>query len=98
MVLKEDLDIILVVVVGTLTISSILIGLFAYIFTFQKKFSLQQSKHQKELLNAMVLAQELERKNLSRDLHDGIGASLSIVKMKVSNIKKTAQHLTRMTL
>ena len=55
----------------------------------QKEINYQQSisafKTQKELevMQAMILGEEAERKRIARDLHDGIGSRLSALKMQL---------------
>lgn len=85
--LKEDIDIILVVVVGTSTVALLLLGFVWFYYYYQKKLYMQQNKHQNALLSAMAQAQENERKNISRDLHDDLGANLSLIKLKMGNIR-----------
>jgi signal transduction histidine kinase len=58
--------------------------------TIEKEINYNQSisflKNQKEneVMQAMINGEELERKRIARDLHDGIGSRLSALKMKLS--------------
>ena len=45
-----------------------------------------ESDYQKSLLNAGILAQEVERRRMAIDLHDGIGGLLSVVKLYLDKI------------
>ncbi|MFN3555054.1 MAG: response regulator [Bacteroidales bacterium] len=47
-----------------------------------------QKEHEKEILNAIVETQENERKRFSRDLHDGLGAILSTLKIYIGLLQK----------
>lgn len=51
------------------------------LFRQQKKHQLIESAYQKELLNTFILAQEEERNRIAKELHDDIGAMLTIVKL-----------------
>lgn len=58
--------------------------------TIEKEINYNQNisflKNQKEIevMQAMINGEELERKRIARDLHDGIGSRLSALKMKLS--------------
>lgn len=45
--------------------------------------------HQKELLNAVIESQEVERKRVGRDLHDGVGTALSSLRLIIDMSKPT---------
>lgn len=64
---------------------------------FQKNLFIQKLKqetlkniHQNDLLRANIEAQEAERKRIAQDLHDELGALLSIIKMNILMLEK--QH------
>ena len=44
--------------------------------------------HQKELLRSSILVQEEERKRIARNLHDELGAALSMIRMRIMNLEK----------
>ncbi len=44
-------------------------------------------------LNSMLEGQEMERKRIAREIHDGIGPLLSTVKMNLANIEGDINHL-----
>ncbi|MBW6479512.1 MAG: response regulator [Bacteroidales bacterium] len=48
----------------------------------------RQKEHDREVLNAILETQENERKRFSRDLHDGLGAILSALKIYAGLLQK----------
>lgn len=66
-----------------------------YDITQQKniEISLRESEKRLHQLSSQLLtAQEVERKRIALDLHDGIGQSLSAIKYSIENIVRDAQH------
>ena len=49
------------------------------------------------VLNSMIEGQELERKRLSREIHDGIGPLLSTLKMNLNSIEGDVASVTKKT-
>lgn len=66
----------------------------------QAEEALAQSEKQLRLLSAQLLtAQEKERKRVARELHDGIGQSLTAIKFRLENaIKQTSQSIDRVNV
>lgn len=58
------------------------------IFDYMDKMEREKRASEKRYLSIMVQTEELERKRLAKDLHDGLGPLLSTVKMSVSALKK----------
>jgi signal transduction histidine kinase len=56
------------------------------IFHYMKKMADEKRELEKELLHAIIQAEESERKRFAKDLHDGLGPILSTVKMSLSTI------------
>eukprot|EP01133_Synstelium_polycarpum_P017865 gene17865-21301_t len=66
---------------------------------FQRNFYQQQLDkealklmHQKELLSSTIQVQEKERKRIATDLHDELGAALSIIRMQLMQLEQQNQH------
>jgi signal transduction histidine kinase len=45
-------------------------------------------KHQQDLLKSSIEVQEEERKRMAADLHDEMGATLSLIRMRISSLEK----------
>lgn len=80
-----------------LIIFSVAIGVVMLNFHFQKRLlteKLEQDKlitiHQTELLRSSILAQEEERKRIAQDLHDELGAILSIMRMHLKLLEQSS--------
>lgn len=94
MAFTENLTLILFGVFFSATLS---IGVVFIFLLFGRKMENIQSAHDLELknkelemMNAVVHAQEAERKNIARNLHDDVGAILSIAQR---NLKLTLNNL-----
>ena len=57
----------------------------------QNKLNVQemQTQHQQEMLKATLTSQEEERNRLGTELHDGVGALLSTIKMNLQVSQRT---------
>lgn len=76
-------------------IFAISIGVILLQAHFRKNLFLQllkqretETSHQKELLRATVETQEAERKRIAQDLHDELGAMLSIARMQLVQLER----------
>jgi signal transduction histidine kinase len=73
-------------------ISSLLltVGVFLIrkIFNYLKKIEQNRIESEKYILQAVVQAEERERKRFAKDLHDGLGPLLSTVKMSITTLSK----------
>ncbi|MDD5150485.1 MAG: sensor histidine kinase [Flavobacterium sp.] len=51
---------------------------------YNQSISFLKNQKENEVMQAMINGEEIERKRIARDLHDGIGSRLSALKMKLS--------------
>lgn len=52
---------------------------------YNQNISFFKNQKENEVMQAMINGEEIERKRIARDLHDGIGSRLSALKMKLSH-------------
>ena len=88
-------DIVLVYFIGTFAMLLLAGAIFFFFIVYQKRLLQKEleinrirAKQQKEILKNTVQAQEKERKRIARDLHDEVGAMLSVVKLNINRIEK----------
>ncbi|GAA4339816.1 hypothetical protein GCM10023149_50780 [Mucilaginibacter gynuensis] len=76
---------VIIAIAGTLllVVSFILINIRNQNRLLKQRQRLQKAEleHQKELLNAVIESQEIERKRVGRDLHDDVGTALSSLRL-----------------
>ena len=84
---------------GTITFLLLAVGLFTFLLQYQKRIIKQdlafkdaEVKHGQELYLGTLEATERERERLARDLHDVIGASLSTMRLQLSDLEHKAAH------
>ena len=72
-------------------------ALVAFFLIYQRRLIGQQltlqtlqNAYQKELLTAAIAAEERERERIGSDLHDGLGSSLSAVKLLLTQLERPA--------
>jgi signal transduction histidine kinase len=58
------------------------------IFKYMKTVESEKRDMEKNILNAIIQAEETERKRFAKDLHDGLGPILSTVKMSMSSLTR----------
>ncbi len=83
-------QLILLVVAGTIGVMLMAFSLIFFVSLYKRrvlenKLSVEQlkTKHQQEMLKATLTSQEEERNRLGTELHDGVGAMLSTIKMNL---------------
>jgi signal transduction histidine kinase len=73
------------IIVGTLLFITLGGFIVMLIYVYQKRLQVKQ----KELFDAVLLAQEQEQERIARDLHDQIGPAFSIIRSQISCIDET---------
>uniref|UniRef100_UPI0032EDACB9 sensor histidine kinase n=1 Tax=Ekhidna sp. TaxID=2608089 RepID=UPI0032EDACB9 len=58
-------------------------------------FEQERSQHQKELFQREIETQEKERMQIARDIHDDLGATVSAIKLIITNSYTHDEHLVR---
>jgi two-component system NarL family sensor kinase len=82
------------------------VALVVFLVVYQKRLLQQQlhlrlaeAAYQRQLLAAVIEAQELERERIGRDLHDGIGSTLATAKLLVGRLENSvAEETTNLTI
>ncbi|QDA59219.1 sensor histidine kinase [Hymenobacter jejuensis] len=71
------------------------LGIVGFVVRYQRRLLQQQGEvreireaAQQQALEAALLAQEEERRRIAADLHDGVGTTLSIVKLHLSTLNR----------
>jgi signal transduction histidine kinase len=89
--------------IGSTFLLLLVVAIVTYAFLHQKKVvQLSKRLHEEEIrnqqavFNALQEGEEKERKRLAEELHDGIGAKLSGLKMNVEYLKSTARENTEL--
>jgi len=92
---SENTEIVMIFFVGTFAMVFLAAAIIFFFITYQKRLLKKEleinrvkAEQQEELLRNILSAQEKERKRIARDLHDEVGAMLSVVKLNVSRIAK----------
>jgi signal transduction histidine kinase len=92
-------DVVLVYFIGTVGMILLAGGIFFFFITYQKRLLQKQLElnqirqdQQQEILRNTIQAQEKERKRIAQDLHDEVGAMLSVVKLNVARIEKKSEE------
>lgn len=65
------------------------------LYAQQEELRLMETNYQRDLLNASLEAQEVERKRVASDLHDGVGSLLSAAKLYLRQLSPRKAHPKR---
>lgn len=83
-------DLLTVASVGTAVLFLLAIAIIGFVVLYQRKIFNKQSRiaeletaNQKELVNAVLVAKELEQKRIAQELHDEIDSSINTIKMSL---------------
>lgn len=87
--------VILLVIIGTIGVMLMAFSVVFFVLLYRRKMLENQlkmreveNKHQQEMLNATLKSQEEERNKLGIELHDGVGAMLSSIKLNLQVAKR----------
>lgn len=92
-------EIILIYLIGTFAMVVLAGAIFFFFVSYQKRLlkkeleiNIIKSRQQEEILKNTILSQEKERKRIAQDLHDEVGAMLSVVKLNVSLFERKSDN------
>lgn len=87
--------VILLVIIGTIGVMLMAFSVVFFVLLYRRKMLENQlkmreveNKHQQEMLSATLKSQEEERNRLGTELHDGVGAMLSSIKVNLQVAKR----------
>lgn len=91
-------DIILVYFIGSVGMLLLAGGILFFFVAYQKRLLKKEielnkvkADQQKEIIRNTILAQEKERKRIAQDLHDEVGAMLSVIKINLGRLEKKSE-------
>ncbi len=92
-------EIVIIYFIGTFGMILLAGTIFFFFITYQKRLLQKQlelnktkADQQEEIIKNTINEQEKERKRIARDLHDEVGAMLSVVKLNVGRIEKKSEE------
>ncbi len=68
------------------------------IFKHMRRMEMMRRHSEKILLNAIIQAEEKERKRFAKDIHDGLGPLLSTIKMSISSLSHLKENEQTMNI
>jgi signal transduction histidine kinase len=93
-------EIILVYSIGTFGMIILAGAIFFFFITYQKRIlkkeleiNIIKNQQQEEILRTTILSQEKERKRIAQDLHDEVGAMLSVVKLNIALFERKSETI-----
>lgn len=90
----KEQEIFLLMALGVIIMLMLATAFVVFYTRFQRKLLLQKMQGQELLLQKTILAQEEERSRIAKDLHDEIGAKLSIIYLHLQRLKKASVQST----
>lgn len=98
-------ELVVVYFIGTLGMILLAAVIVFFFVAYQKRLLTKQlelnrikSAQQDEIIRNTIAAQEKERKRIAQDLHDEVGAMLSVVKLNIGRIEKKSENDTAKNL
>lgn len=95
----DQSDIILIFVVSAVVVLSLSLVIILFVVFYQRRVIRQneeiqkmEQERQEALLDASIQTQEVERKRIAKDLHDEIGAMLSIIKLQLGQTIRNTEE------
>ncbi|MDP3556268.1 MAG: ATP-binding protein [Bacteroidota bacterium] len=95
--IKEE-DIIITLLVGTFVLFLMTAVIVYSVIQYQKKVLNQkeklrsvEKKYQNDLLDATIVASEMERQSVAKNLHDDIGALINVIKLNNNKLKNIVE-------
>jgi signal transduction histidine kinase len=82
----------LVFLFGTLAFLMFAVAAVAFVLLYQNRLLKKEEEKQADLLKAVLKGQEDERRRIATEIHDGIGAELSAIKLSLHHVKKYLQN------
>lgn len=99
MAVNGNTEIVLIYFVGTFGMIILAGAIFFFFITYQKRLlkkeleiNKMKTEQQEEILKNTIHAQEKERKRIAQDLHDEVGAMLSVVKLNISRFERKSEN------
>ena len=88
-----DKNLIIFLLLGTLVVFLLVVAIIFFVFKYHNKLLQQQKRlieekvrHQQELIQATLQAEEKERQRISKNVHDEMGTYSSLLKMNLSRL------------
>ena len=85
---SEENQIVTIVIIGVLLLLLMAVALLLFFFFSRKKIIEKELEkkdmelsHQKEVIHAIIITQEKERKRIAQDLHDDISSKLNVINL-----------------
>ncbi|MDN5202899.1 sensor histidine kinase [Fulvivirgaceae bacterium BMA10] len=94
---SAEINFFLLVIAGTMGMLSLVLLVYIYkkkVLTEKARLQELKNAYQKEMLQASIEAQEQERRRIAEDLHDDVGAMLSLVRLNASRASEKARDRT----
>ncbi|TNF48425.1 MAG: hypothetical protein EP305_05500 [Bacteroidetes bacterium] len=95
----SDDKVFFMIALGTFGMIVMVIAIIVFVILYQRKMFAKQNEilqietsKQKELVNAVLTAKEMEQKRIAQELHDEIGSSINAVKMSLIKMKMDEDH------